>query len=91
MAGHHFRNGAVSVRRNGSGADQGLASSTDGMTGPVRAQRSRLAKGPRDISDDILAVHSRIRLAVLQHEHTVAARLQGTAVKANMPRALESD
>jgi len=32
-----------------SAADQGLASSTDGMTGPVRAQRSRLAKATRDM------------------------------------------
>src|SRR5260370_651667 len=39
MAGHDFRNGAASVRRHGSGADQRLASSADGMTGPVRAQR----------------------------------------------------
>ena len=50
---------------NRSGADQRLASSSDGMTGPVRTQRLRLAKETRDISDDILAVHSRIRLAVL--------------------------
>jgi hypothetical protein len=65
MAGHYFRNGAASVRRNRSGAEQRLASSADGMSGPVRAQRSRLAKETRDISsDDILAVHSRIRLAV---------------------------
>ena len=66
MAGHHFRNGAASVRRNGSGADQRLASSADGMSGPVRAQGLHWRKGLATFSsDDILAVHSRIRLAVL--------------------------
>src|ERR1700674_3725621 len=51
------------------------------MSGPVRAQGSRWRKRLATFSsDDILAVHSRIRLAVLQHEHVVAARLQ-SAVK----------
>jgi hypothetical protein len=60
MAGHHFRNGGASVRINDWRVLQMEWLVQCGLKG--RGWRKRLATFS---SDDILAVHSRIRLAVL--------------------------